>query len=56
MSTARTTPEEPVRYERRGPVAAATMNRPESGHDIGTPSSPTRGSAWASRVSSTSAR
>ncbi|MBR8640055.1 enoyl-CoA hydratase [Streptomyces tuirus] len=29
MSTARTAPEEPVRYERRGPVAVVTMNRPE---------------------------
>ncbi|NGO67516.1 enoyl-CoA hydratase [Streptomyces boncukensis] len=29
MSTARTAPEEPVRYERRGSVAVVTMNRPE---------------------------
>ncbi len=29
MSTAPTAPEEPVRYERRGPVAVVTMNRPE---------------------------
>ncbi|MFD6946361.1 enoyl-CoA hydratase-related protein, partial [Streptomyces roseolus] len=29
MSTARTTSTGPVRYERRGPVAVVTMDRPE---------------------------